>query len=203
MNEKSLTIERNTAQTDESSGFQSRLKKVVESFGSNSALARSIGSSETAIRKWVNGISEPKQSSIVAIARTANISLEWLMTGEGQMKGGISRSFESPVLELDERLRNGFIIWIADSDNMEPSIHQGEICLIESYSDIGNAKNGIYLIDIHGTMQVRRLQRLPKGIALTNDNLAYRASDILIDRKAGRKPPLSSVGSSLSRLQPP
>jgi transcriptional regulator with XRE-family HTH domain len=41
--------------------------------------------SQEAARKWLSGEGLPKQATCIHIAKKANISYEWLMTGRGEM----------------------------------------------------------------------------------------------------------------------
>ena len=63
-------------------------------FGGASALARAIGRSDGAIRKWLRGDSEPNVSDLRAICRASGASVEWLVTGEGdsQLIPGVRES---------------------------------------------------------------------------------------------------------------
>ena len=67
-------------------GFASRVESLVKEFGSVAEVARKCGLSETVVRKWRNGVSDPSRSNLVALARAANVSLVWLATGEGEAR---------------------------------------------------------------------------------------------------------------------
>jgi transcriptional regulator with XRE-family HTH domain len=73
-------------------GFPQRLRQVVDSYGSTSALARIIDRSEGAIRKWLRGQSEPAVSDLRAICDATNTSVEWLVMGRGLQKSSAMRS---------------------------------------------------------------------------------------------------------------
>jgi len=73
-------------------GFPVRLRQVIDSYGSTSALARTIDRSEGAIRKWLRGQSEPAVSDLRAICDATNTSVEWLVMGRGMQKGSATRS---------------------------------------------------------------------------------------------------------------
>jgi len=66
--------------------FVSRLKLLIDEFGSARAFARACGVSESAIRKWHGGTSEPTREKLVAMAEAANVSIEWLASGRGSMR---------------------------------------------------------------------------------------------------------------------
>lgn len=63
--------------------FAARLKELVDSYESASALAREVGVVEGTIRKWANGTSQPKVGEIVKLVQTLGANLLWLVTGEG------------------------------------------------------------------------------------------------------------------------
>lgn len=69
--------------TVHSSQFAARLKELVDSYESASALARKVGVVEGTIRKWTSGISQPKVGEAVTLAQTLGANPLWLVTGEG------------------------------------------------------------------------------------------------------------------------
>lgn len=64
------------------SEFRARLTQVIETFGSVVALAKAVGISDNAIYKWLSGRGQPSVANLVAVARVARVSIEWLATGE-------------------------------------------------------------------------------------------------------------------------
>lgn len=56
--------------------------------GGKRALAAACGVHEVQIYRYIRGENEPTASVLVAIARAANVNLEWLATGVGPMKKG-------------------------------------------------------------------------------------------------------------------
>lgn len=65
---------------------------MVKSCDSASALAQAAGISEGALRKYLAG-AEPTRVPLVALARAGEVSVQWLATGEGAMRG----STDAPV----------------------------------------------------------------------------------------------------------
>jgi phage repressor protein C with HTH and peptisase S24 domain len=63
------------------SEFRSRLAQVMERFGSVVAMANAVGVSDNAVYKWLSGRGQPSVTNLVAVARAAKVSLEWLATG--------------------------------------------------------------------------------------------------------------------------
>lgn len=76
--------------------FRARLTQVVQSFGSVVAAARVVGVSDNAIYKWLAGRGQPSVNNLVALARAARVSIEWLATGEEskQSAQAITRAVE-------------------------------------------------------------------------------------------------------------
>lgn len=64
--------------------FPTRLKKLIGERSVRS-FSRDCGISETVLRKYLRGDSEPTRSRLLSLARTGHASVEWLATGEGPM----------------------------------------------------------------------------------------------------------------------
>lgn len=81
--------------------FPDRLQKIVVN-GSIRAFALSAGLTPQAFHKYLKGQSEPTRPVLNAIARVANINLEWLATGTGpMMKSDATKNIalSDPVLQ--------------------------------------------------------------------------------------------------------
>lgn len=92
-------------------GFPARLRHAAERFGGASALAKAIGRSEGAVRKWIRGDSEPNVSDLCAICRISGTNVAWLATGEHSRPEGTEGVREDPAIyrvaraqELDDDL---------------------------------------------------------------------------------------------------
>lgn len=68
--------------------FADRIEALVNIAGSNSEFARLCGVSESVVRKWRRGESDPSREHLITIAKAFNVNLLWLATGEGPMKKG-------------------------------------------------------------------------------------------------------------------
>lgn len=66
----------------ESGSFPDRLKSALHGVPSMRAFARSIGISDSVLRQYLSGRSEPTRPVLVALARAAKVDLLWLATGE-------------------------------------------------------------------------------------------------------------------------
>lgn len=67
--------------------FPDRLKQAI---GGKSirAFARETGLSETVLRQYLTGQSEPTRPALIVIARTASVNVAWLATGHPVIMGG-------------------------------------------------------------------------------------------------------------------
>ncbi len=79
-----------TSATTDMSGHQQnlarRMQMLIRAEGSMASIARRCGFSEGAVRSWRDGNSDISRERCVVLARTLNISLIWLITGEGPMR---------------------------------------------------------------------------------------------------------------------
>jgi transcriptional regulator with XRE-family HTH domain len=71
-------------------GFASRLRQVVDVYGSTNALAKTIERSEGAVRKWLRGESEPNVTDLRSLCLETHTSIEWLVTGLGLREAPMS-----------------------------------------------------------------------------------------------------------------
>lgn len=67
--------------TSADQGFRRRLDQILREFTSVADLARGVGVSDNAIYKWLSGRGQPSVANLVALARAAKVSVEWLATG--------------------------------------------------------------------------------------------------------------------------
>lgn len=67
----------------ERSAFVARLREIVRHWPSADRLARAVGVSPSAFRKWLKGEAEPSRERLVALANAANVPIAWLAKGEG------------------------------------------------------------------------------------------------------------------------
>ncbi|HET6182779.1 MAG TPA: helix-turn-helix transcriptional regulator [Acetobacteraceae bacterium] len=67
----------------ERDAFVARLQRIVAQWRSADRIARAMGVSPSAFRKWLKGEAEPSRERLVALARTSKVSIAWLATGEG------------------------------------------------------------------------------------------------------------------------
>ncbi len=67
----------------EKSAFVERLRTILSHWPSADRLARAMGVSPSAFRKWLKGEAEPSRERLVALARAAGVGVAWLAEGEG------------------------------------------------------------------------------------------------------------------------
>jgi len=67
-------------------GFAARLAQIIAEYGSRYALAKASGIPVTTLQKYTLG-SKPGMDALVTLGRVANVNLDWLLTGQGQMRG--------------------------------------------------------------------------------------------------------------------
>lgn len=60
-----------------------RLQIILRHWPSADRLARAMGVSPSAFRKWLRGEAEPSRERLIALAYAAKVSIAWLATGEG------------------------------------------------------------------------------------------------------------------------
>lgn len=87
------------------STFSLRIAHLIRSAGSASEFARRCGVSESVVRKWRDGLSDPSRTYLERIARRAGVSVEWLVTGQGAMGPGDSGM---PPCRVSEPPRCGY-----------------------------------------------------------------------------------------------
>lgn len=63
--------------------FAGRLRTILGHWPSADRLARAVGVSPSAFRKWLKGEAEPSRERLVALADAAGVSIAWLARGEG------------------------------------------------------------------------------------------------------------------------
>jgi phage repressor protein C with HTH and peptisase S24 domain len=63
--------------------FVARLHIVLRHWPSADRLARAMGVSPSAFRKWLKGEAEPSRERLVALADAAQVGIAWLAKGEG------------------------------------------------------------------------------------------------------------------------
>jgi hypothetical protein len=82
----------------ENGGFATRLREVIDAYGSASGLAKAIDRSEGAVRKWLRGESEPNVTDLRCVCETTATRIEWLATGNGPRKAEPEGVLRDPAI---------------------------------------------------------------------------------------------------------
>jgi transcriptional regulator with XRE-family HTH domain len=77
-------------------GFATRLRQVIDTYGSANSVAKAIERSEGAVRKWLRGESEPNVTDLRTLCEQTQTSIEWLVTGRGRREAIHSHLSEAP-----------------------------------------------------------------------------------------------------------
>ena len=187
-NEKSSDI----AHSDE---FPTRLKQAI---GDKSirGFARECGFSDTVLRQYLNGQSEPTRPALLAIARTARVSVEWLAVGktasstEEITEGYVYKeplAFEVNWLKAQFPKCHGHLLLTQVPDeSMEPTLGAGALILVDtSDRDLTTIKHGIYLLKLEDRILVKRLQYIAGGtLRVLSDNKVYETFSIMVSAKS-------------------
>lgn len=67
----------------EKAAFVARLQTILSHWPSADRLARDMGVSPSAFRKWLKGEAEPSRERLVALAHAAGVGVAWLAVGAG------------------------------------------------------------------------------------------------------------------------
>lgn len=88
--------------SDEAATFGDRLAAAREACRlEQKDLAYRLGVSVKTLENWENDVSEPRANRLTMLSGLLNVSLPWLMTGEGQ---GVAPEGEATVTGADEIL---------------------------------------------------------------------------------------------------
>lgn len=79
--------------------FEKRLLECVDKIGGVGKACEAAGITYTTLTRWKDGTSDPKMSNIIAFAKAADVSLDWLMTGEGDSTAQAPAPATNPSLE--------------------------------------------------------------------------------------------------------
>ena len=118
------------ANGSEKQAFVERLQTILMHWPSADRLARSMGVSPSAFRKWLKGEAEPSRERLVALARTAGVGVAWLAEG-----GGPEPLFQSAA---GGRQRPG-VRDLANGDDWSDGKHWGDFVLLPRHAEAAAA----------------------------------------------------------------
>ncbi|MGA7873702.1 MAG: helix-turn-helix transcriptional regulator [Candidatus Binatus sp.] len=169
--------------------FSERLKKVTAEFGSRYALAKASGIPASTLQSYEAG-SKPGMDALATLARVANVDINWLLSGKGEMRpaGLLSGAVLADVLMVDQyelgtSLAAEMVIGQIPFSRrfLEAMLHLKEpthetLLAVEAGSDLFDidrgdfvlidrdhanlARDGIYLVDLPG-IELRGISRQP------------------------------------------
>lgn len=94
--------------------FRERIKEIISEMGSAEELSRRSGVSGRAIGSYKLGESDPSRKNLIAIAKAANVELEWLATGEGTKRKEKTESLTRDATIPYETRTDPFIKAVSD-----------------------------------------------------------------------------------------
>lgn len=87
--------------------FITNINALVDKIGSKYDLAEAIGVSYDAVRQWCNGENLPDGKRLLLIHQKFNVSLDWLLTGEGTGSAVLEASAGRDADKMREILKAG------------------------------------------------------------------------------------------------
>jgi transcriptional regulator with XRE-family HTH domain len=171
---------RDKAGKSETTDFPARLRKLIAEFGSRYALARASGIPASTLQSYESG-SRPGIDVLTILAKVANVDLNWLLTGEDQIRptGSLSGARLAEIVAVDQyamgtALSMSVVIgqvpfsrYFLESRLRLKEPNQQTLLVIEADSDLLGiarsdlvlvdrnqkdlSRDGIYLLDLPGT----------------------------------------------------
>jgi len=189
-----LSPEDRQADTADLSTFPARLKQAMGN-SSIRGFARECGFSDTVLRQYLNGQSEPTRPALLAIARTAKVSVEWLAAGQAATQAGGNREqyvYKEPLAFETKWLKEQFpesydclLLTQVPDTSMSPTLQQGDLILVDTNDrDLETIHNGIYLLKLDDRILVKRLQYVAgKVLRVLSDNTMYETFQVSLEEK--------------------
>lgn len=186
-------------------GFSKRLAEAIWP-EKPSHFAVRMGIAQPTISKYLKAQATAPRLDIAAhLAKGANVSLDWLVTGEGE---GADKSDIAKVPRYDVTLAAGHGRWNegrkrlddvpftgdflrkrlnrasaaglavleARGDSMYPTISDGALVLVDENQH--RLIDGVFAFVLDGDARVKRFRRTMAGVTLISDNAAYPPEDI-------------------------
>ncbi len=162
--------------------FRQRFETLVHEFGSRYRLAKTSGVAESTLQQYAAQESylPPRADILIKLARAANVSVEWLATGEGKMRPPFSRYWLQRSLDVREPSR---LMAIETWQSFPPEINRSDLLLVERF--VGKeltAAEGICVFDGPMGLVLRRIEAsLRRGFVVTGSGVSEEitTTDIL------------------------
>ncbi len=177
-----------------SDDFPARLKQAMGD-SSIRGFARQCGFSDTVLRQYLNGQSEPTRPALLSIARTANVSVQWLACGEVSTSPqalAASYVFKEPLAFKSSWLQeqwsedfDHFLLTQVPDESMEPTLNEGDLILVDTKDrDLETINHGIYLLKLDDRILVKRLQYVAENtLRVLSDNPVYETFSVELAKK--------------------
>jgi transcriptional regulator with XRE-family HTH domain len=150
------------------------------------ALARAVGVSAPSVHAWVRRPTSIRAEHLIAAARVLGVSVDWLMTGRGQMRGAAGAQIPEPLsqslrwLHDDElaplpghglvwtpgymQARGWTVVrhrcWRTPDGAMEPTVPVGTDVIVDTMPG-PVAPGRVYAVEVSGVRTLRRIDLLP------------------------------------------
>ena len=190
-----LSPDEQSADAQSVDDFPRRLKQAMGD-SSIRGFARECGFSDTVLRQYLNGQSEPTRPALLAIARTAQVSVEWLAIGQTSSSVHTAAEdylFKEPLAFQGEWLKTQFpcsyenlLLAQVPDDSMEPTLQLGAVIMVDTNDrDHTAISHGIYLLKLGDRILVKRLQYVAGNtLRLLSDHPAYEGFSVNVQDKA-------------------
>lgn len=105
--------------------FPERIDFIIDKLGGPSEVARQTGVTLSTIARWRKGEADPSRTNLVKIAEVAEVSLEWLATGQSHEEADIFTVLPKP-LSKSEKLRQAIEVLQELLKTQESAVKQQE-----------------------------------------------------------------------------
>jgi hypothetical protein len=131
-------------------GFAARLRAVIETYGSANGIAKAIGRSEGAVRKWLRGESEPNVTDLRSLCEQTQTSIEWLVTGRGRREApaGLQESPSPPYENTGHETLN-YPLLEAIMDAVDDELRAAHV-------ELPSTKRSMLVVTLYDLCQERR-----------------------------------------------
>jgi transcriptional regulator with XRE-family HTH domain len=207
-----------------SAQLRDRLAQVAIGVGGASELARQAKLSPSQVSRYINGRAEPSIESVAAIARCCDLSLDWLILGQGVANPDAASSITIPYFDVEASAGHGlpvdepaaargklllpskvlghlaaradaFFALPAKGDSMEPTIRSGTTLVARKMSDGELPGEGIHVLARSGQVFVKRLQMRAGGVVeIISDNTKYQKETMRLGDDEGTAQALRNPG---------